>query len=131
MKKWSNWFLVITTTMLLLVGCGTSEQENTKDQSSTEEGTIHIIISDEEADEVYSEDEVTIEEGAILMDVMQENYDIEEEDGFIHGIDGISPEEGEQKSWIYAVNGEDALVGAAEYELSVDDEVVFDLQAWE
>ncbi len=117
--------------MLLLVGCGTDEQENTNDQSSTEEGTIHIVISDEEADEVYSEDEVTIEEGAILMDVMQENYDIEEEDGFIHGIDGISPEEGEQKSWIYAVNGEDALVGAAEYELSIDDEVVFDLQAWE
>ena len=131
MKKWSNWFMVITTTMLLLVGCGTDEQKNTNDQASTEEGTIHIIISDEEADEVYSEDEVTIEEGAILMDVMQENYDIEEEDGFIHGIDGISPEEGEQKSWIYAVNGEDALVGAAEYELSIDDEVVFDLQAWE
>src|SRR5690625_3523401 len=131
MKKWSNWFMVITTTMLLLVGCGTDEQKNTNDQASTEEGTIHIIISDEEADEVYSEDEVTIEEGAILMDVMQENYDIEEEDGFIHGIDGISPEEGEQKAWIYSVNGEDALVGAAEYELSIDDEVVFDLQSWE
>src|SRR5690625_310503 len=131
MKKWSQWIMVITATMLLLVGCGTSDLEETNDQASTDEGTISVVISEEEADKIYSEDEIAIEEGAILMDVMQENYDIEEEDEFIQGIEGISPDEGEQKAWIYSVNDEEALVGAAEYELSIDDEVVFDLQSWE
>lgn len=118
------------TTIALLTGCNQASELN--DQGTDiEEGTITVIISDEEAAEMYSEEEITIEDNAILMDVMKDNYDIEESDGFINSIEGIAPEEGEKKAWIYSVNGEDALVGAAEYELSINDDVVFDLQSWE
>lgn len=132
MKKITNLLMTIVVTLVLLAGCSSgSESNDTKKAQSAEEGTISVIISDEAAGEVYSDEEITIQEDAILMDVMQENYDIDENDGFINEIDGVSPEEGEKKAWIYSVNGEDALVGAAEYELSIDDEVAFDLQSWE
>lgn len=124
--------MMMLATITLLVGCSTASDDVKQDEEKvTTEGSITIIVSEEEADELYSEKEVTIEEDAILMDVMKENYDIEEDDGFITAIDGISPEEDEQKAWIYSVNDEEALVGAEEYELSIDDEVVFDLQSWE
>lgn len=127
----SKWILLMVTTITLLMACASNEEVEEQDTQASETGDITIIISEEEADEVYSEDEISIEEDAILMDVMKDNYDIEEEEGFIHSIDGIAAEEDEQKAWIYTVNGEEALVGAAEYELSIDDEVVFDLQSWE
>jgi len=132
MKKFIQGIMIVFASIVLLVGCSSSEEseiENGTDQS--DEGTVVIIVSEEEADEVYSEKEIAIDEDEILMDVMKENYDIDEEEGFINSIDGIAPEEGEEKAWIYSVNGEDAMVGAAEYELSFDDEVVFDLQSWE
>ncbi len=131
-KRSAKWFMMMLATITLLVGCSTASDDVEQGQEAdVTEGNITIIVSEEEADEVYSEEEVTIEEDAILMDVMKENYEIEEDDGFITAIDGISPEEDEQKAWIYSVNDEEALVGAAEYELSIDDEVVFDLQSWE
>lgn len=131
-KRSAKWFMMMLATITLLVGCSTASDDVEQGQEADfTEGNITIIVSEEEADEVYSEEEVTIEEDAILMDVMKENYEIEEDDGFITAIDGISPEEDEQKAWIYSVNDEEALVGAAEYELSIDDEVVFDLQSWE
>src|SRR5690625_1262559 len=132
MKKFIQGIMIVFASIVLLIGCSSSEEseiENGTDQS--DEGTVVIIVSEEEADEVYSEKEIAIDEDEILMDVMKENYDIDEEEGFINSIDGIAPEEGEEKAWIYSVNGEDAMVGAAEYELSFDDEVVFDLQSWE
>lgn len=131
-KRSAKWFMMMLATITLLVGCSTASDDVEQGQEAdVTEGNITIIVSEEEAAEVYSEEEVTIEEDAILMDVMKENYEIEEDDGFITAIDGISPEEDEQKAWIYSVNDEEALVGAAEYELSIDDEVVFDLQSWE
>lgn len=131
MKKITKWMFVMIMAISMLMACSTNEEVEPQDSTTNEMGDVTIIISEEEADEVYSEDEIPIEEDAILMDVMKENYDIEEEEGFIHSIDGVVAEEDDQKAWIYSVNGEEALVGAEEYELSIDDEVVFDLQGWE
>lgn len=131
MKKITKWMFVMIMAISMLMACSTNEEVEPQDSTTNETGDVTIIISEEEADEVYSEDEIPIEEDAILMDVMKENYDIEEEEGFIHSIDGVVAEEDDQKAWIYSVNGEEALVGAEEYELSIDDEVVFDLQGWE
>jgi len=133
LKNWSKWIIILVTSVILLIACSSTGSENVGEQESSSEqtGTITIVVSESEADEVFSEDEIEIADGDILMDVMKDNYDIDEDEGFINGIDGIFPEEDEEKSWIYSVNDEDALVGAHEYELSIDDEVVFDLQTWE
>lgn len=137
MKKWMLTLFTIFTTLLLVVGCSNEsttpaeEEETVVETTESQEEVIKVTISKDEGEEVLSEKEIEIEENAILMDIMKENYDIEEDDGFITSIDGVAPEEGEEKAWMYFVNDEMAMVGAAEYELEAGDNVVFDLQAWE
>ncbi|WP_010530848.1 DUF4430 domain-containing protein [Lentibacillus jeotgali] len=112
-------------------GTKTSTNENTDGELSEDE--IRMTISKDQGSEYIAEKEIEIEEGAVLMDVLQENFYVEtKENGqFITSIERVSAKEDEQKSWIFKVNGEMANVGAAEYELSPGDKVTFDLQAWE
>ncbi|SES81336.1 protein of unknown function [Oceanobacillus limi] len=139
MKRFFMQFFTLLLVVGIVTGCGsdTPKQEessnNTNQNSSNSaevEEAITIVISTDEGEEVISNESIAIEEGDILMDVMKENYDIEEEGGFIHSIDGIAPEEGEEKAWMYFVNDEMASVGADEYELTPGEEINFDLQAW-
>ncbi|MDY0396532.1 DUF4430 domain-containing protein [Virgibacillus halophilus] len=74
---------------------------------------------------------IAVKKGDILMDVLKENFKIEEDKGFIKSIDGIAPKKGDKKAWMYSVNGKMAKVGATDYKLKPGDEVVFDLQSWE
>lgn len=118
----------------LLFGCANNNGTDNSEGDNTEEASevpISITISEDEGDEVISEEDVDVEEGDILMDVMEDHYDIEEEDGFIHSIEGVAPEEEEERAWMYSVNDEMAEVGAAEYEVEADDDIVFDLQSYE
>ena len=142
MKKWMLSLFTIFSALVLVVGCSndtatptkekaTEETPETPETTEVQEEVITVTISKDEGEEVLSEKEIAIEENDILMDVMKENYDIEEDNGFITSIDGVAPEEGEEKAWMYFVNDEMAMVGAAEYELEAGDKIVFDLQAWE
>lgn len=111
----------------------TATEEQAEDQGNTEENedTVTITISKDDGEEVLDEKEVAIETDAVLMDVLKENFDVEDEDGFITSIDGVSPKKDEEKAWMFFVNDEIASVGAEDYELEPSDEVTFDLQAWE
>lgn len=133
MKKWLISFFTILATVFLLVGCSnnpTSEQQNDMEATQDNEAVI-ISISEDHESEIITEKVIEIGDGDILMDVMKEHFAIEEEGGFINSIDEVAPAEGEEKAWMFFVNGEMAMVGAAEYELSTGDYIVFDLQAWE
>lgn len=133
--------MITIASVLLLVGCGTDntsetqEVENSTNNEQTEsennEENVVIVISENKGETTITEKEVAIEEGAILLDVMKDNFEIEEKGGFINSIDGKAPAEDEEKSWMYFVNDEMGLMGVAEYELNPNDHVVFDLQAWE
>lgn len=118
----------------LLFGCAGNDEDVNSEENATEEvveESITITISEDEGEEVISEDDWDVEEGDILMDVLKDHYDIEEDDGFINSIEGVAPEEEEEKAWMYSINDEMAEVGAAEYEVEADDEIVFDLQSYE
>lgn len=143
-KKWSFWLVALIMVGSILSGCGSSEDTNeeptdnssqteeSEGSSEAEENEIVITISQNEGEEILEEKTVAIEDGAILMEVMEENFDLETEfDGeFIAKIDGVGPEDGEEVAWMYNVNGQTPSVGASEYELEAGDEVVFDLQPW-
>lgn len=147
MKKWLLYVSMVLALAFVLGACGASEEDTestegtnadteTTEQAETEESgeqaeqTVAITISENEGENILTEKEVPFEEGALLLDVMKENFEIEEQEGFISSIDGVAPEEGEEKSWMYFVNDEMPSVGAAEYELQPGDEITFDLQAW-
>lgn len=134
----NKWFMRLGTLLLvigLLVGCGSdansNQNQNNINSAEQAEDIVVITISKNKNEEMITEKEVAIEEGAILLDVMSENFDIEEDNGFITSIDGVEQDIEAELSWIYSVNDEMAMVGAAELELSVGDKVNFDLQPWE
>ncbi|PBB05489.1 MULTISPECIES: DUF4430 domain-containing protein [Salimicrobium] len=134
MEKLRNYAGVVALTLVLLTGCQaeseTSESQEEGSQSSQEiEATVELTKN--QGEEQVEEKDITVEEGTVLMDAMEENFEVEEKDGFINGIEGISAEEGEKKAWVYDVNGEEATVGAAEYEIEDGDEIHFDFQSWE
>lgn len=144
MNKWILRFISLAVLMIVLVGCATGENseegtgandtaEQTEQSQSSEqnEKTVAITISRDNGEEVITEEEIVIEEDAILMDVMEENFELEVDEGFINSINGVAPDANEEKFWAILVNEEKASVGAEELELTPGDNVTFDLQAWE
>src|SRR5690625_1434492 len=138
--------LTILLALILLVGGITGCRASNENQSSNNapevnnveennnevnEEVIHVTISKDEEAEVLTEKDIEVKEGDILMDVLKEHFDIEEEGGFITGIDGVSPKEDEQLFWALFINGDLADVGAADLELTPGDQVLLDLQGWE
>lgn len=148
-----NWILKLSTLILavgLLVGCSATENneqtgkvngnnnqevnnENNIDTSEEDrsEEIVTIIISKDFGEELIADQEITIKEGAILMDVLKENFSVEDDNGFVTSIDGEKQDPDKSKYWLYSVNGEDGMVGANEYELSAGDEVHFELNSME
>jgi len=142
LKRFLTLIFAVVLSTVVLTGCGSTNNDGTNNNgnnnnqsevnsSEVNEEVIQVIVSNDEEDEIFSEKEIEIKEGDILLDVLNENFDIDEDGGFINGVDGVVAEEDEQKFWAIIVNGEMAEVGAGEFELSPGDEVTLDLQSWE
>lgn len=139
MKKW----LLLMASALFLVGCGqveTPPAESVESMSSAAESvavveetlvsaTIKVMVDGEEIDD--GEQAVEVEEGTVLLDVMEEYYDIEETDGFISSINSHEQDADAGKWWLFDVNGEMGEVGAADLELQEGDLIEWKLEAFE
>lgn len=131
--------LFLTTSLLLstlmLVACTPETQQTPQETSQTmiqsvsseaqqEEATISLQVDGEEIENKA----VTFAKGETLYEVMQKNFDLVDQDGFITSINGQTQDEAAQKYWLYDVNGEMALVGAKELILEPGDHVEFKLE---
>lgn len=137
MKKW----LALLLASFTLASCSTTAQAPQSESASTgtvtqsaetpdtAAVTIQVSVEGEEVEGGNLSTEV--EPGTILMDVMKEEFEIEETDGFISSINGHAQDEKEGKYWLYNVNGEMAQVGANDYELQDGDLVEFNLAKME
>lgn len=145
MSKWYSVFLAMVMAVGVLAGCGAQEEEGTpsnqeeqveentsaNQEEQAEEVTVQIQITNSKTDKEIADDEWTVEEGTTLMEVMEENYEVEQTEGFINSIEGIAGNEEEKMAWMYTINGDDAMVGANEYEVEDGDEIAFNYQSWE
>ncbi|PAF40746.1 hypothetical protein CHH69_01455 [Terribacillus saccharophilus] len=111
----------------ILAGCGTAEQPQQNQQAEQQTEQQVTVTLSEDGEEISSK-EVSFEEGDNLLDVMKENFEIEEDGGFITAIDGHAQDANANKYWLFTVNEEMSPVGANEVELKDGDEVVFNLQ---
>ena len=137
MKK----LLLALSLSLVLFGCAPTEeaetssilQESTVAASSEAAETVSVTISLTDGGTVVagSEKTVEVEAGTSLFDVMKENYTIEEDGGFITAIDGLAQveesAETKAKDWLFDVNGEPSMVGAADVALQEGDVIVWNL----
>ena len=138
MKK----LLLALSLSLVLFGCAPTEeaetssvlQESTVAVSSEAAETVSVTISLTDGGTVVagSEKTVEVEVGTSLFDVMKENYTIEEDGGFITAIDGLAQveetAETKAKYWLFDVNGEPSMVGAADVAPQGGGEILWNLK---
>src|SRR5699024_8902306 len=146
LSKTKIYILFISALLIFLPACSSADNSPTKDATNqetseqTEKATF--VISKDKGEEVIKTKDVDIKKDDILLDVLEEHFDVEtdEEGSFITSIEGIKAKKetkrhrskkGEQKAWIYTVNDEMGTVGADQYKLQPDDKVEFDFQEWE
>ena len=136
-------FLLLSTG-LIITGCTTDtvdapeetdtpetaevEETDTTAEDSTEvTATIDILIDGEAVADLS--EEVTVEEGTYLLDVMYELYDIDaSEAGFISRIEDYEQDLDAERYWLSYMDGEMLPVGAAEYELEDGDSIEWRLE---
>lgn len=136
MSKLKLFFASLILIAGVLTGCNADSanqqaESNETTASENQEESVTILITKNKGEEIVTEKEIPIEDGAILYDVMKKNFEINDNAGYITAIEGIEAKESEQMAWMFFVNDEMASVGAKELELSPGDTVNFDLQSWE
>ncbi len=132
MRKWVLFAVILAS----LTGCQTKEVTKmpttstiTQTTEVKNEKTSQTLISIVVDDHSLSEKRVDFQTGMSVLDVLQNNYQIEEKDGFVTAIDGVTQDEKAGKYWLYYVNGKTASVGAAEYQLKDGDQIKWCLEA--
>lgn len=123
MKKWLLSVLSIVAG-LCLVACKPQVTVIQSDDSYT--ATLEVAFSE---DKVVKE-EVTFDADDTVMDILEDHFDVEEENGFVTSIDGVSQDNSKQLFWMYDINGELAPKGAEEMEVSDGDTISFYLQQY-
>lgn len=130
MKKWLLLFLASTT----LAACGTTQPNEVEESTSlsseqvdaeTITTTIVVAVDGEEIED--GNRTIEVEPGTVLLDLMKQEFDIEETDTFITSINGHEQDTEAGRYWLFNLNGEMAPVGAAELELEDGDVVDFNL----
>ncbi len=148
-KGYLRKLLLLMATGFVLVGCSTQAPEETEvdepetadvetdDSENTDEtavdaeagevtATIDLLIDGEVLADLSQE--ITVEEGTYLLDVMKESYDVVEDGGFVSAIEGHEQDLDAQRYWMYYTNGEMPSVGAADYEIQDGDEIEWRLE---
>ncbi|WP_208560951.1 DUF4430 domain-containing protein [Marinilactibacillus kalidii] len=123
---------------LILVGCGNQGNQSTVDKGAPAEseeqssGTATITFNID--DQLYSidEDELNQEvewtEEVTVLEVMQNQFDAVDNEGFITSIEGYEQLESKQAYWLFDINGESSTVGAGDYVLEDGDEILWNLE---
>ncbi|GBD65214.1 putative uncharacterized protein [Tetragenococcus halophilus subsp. halophilus] len=114
---------------LFIVGCS-SEQDaadtsEATSQTSQAQEEITATVEIEDEDQTVDEKEIETTTDETLMEVMQDNFDIEEDSGMITTIEDIEQDEDENMYWTYTINDEMVNTGAEETTLEDNDQVVF------
>ncbi|HLR42270.1 MAG TPA: hypothetical protein VK067_03390, partial [Pseudogracilibacillus sp.] len=100
MNKLKTRYLIIVTMLLLLVGCSnTTDDLNDNNTNLGEEITISIALTKDHAAEAIEEKSITTNKNNNLLEIMLENFEIEEDNGFIQSINGLATDLDEETGW--------------------------------
>lgn len=128
---------LIALTTLSLAACGdiaTQEAASSEKSSAVEsqqKETFAVVVSlEQDGKEVEgATKEVKVEEETTVLELLKEQYEVVEKDGFIVSVEGMEQDEDAGKYWMYEVNKEEPTVGAAEYIVNDGDQVKWFLNA--
>jgi Domain of unknown function (DUF4430) len=106
----------------LLAGCG---------EEAAGEGSAELWITRDRGSEVVLS--TTVSAGISALEALRRKTDVETRYGgrFVQAIDGIEGDIAGQHDWFYFVNGYEADISAADYELHDGDVLWWDHRSWE
>ena len=106
----------------LLAGCG---------EEAAGEGSAQLWITRDRGSEVVLS--TTVPAGISALEALRRKADVETRYGgrFVQAIDGIEGDIGRRRDWFYFVNGYEADLSAADYELHDGDVLWWDHRSWE
>lgn len=136
MKKIIVTLGVLAAFTLTLAGCQNKKATAPTNASTTAvsssapavKQTATLIIA--KADDDAQTKTVTLTDGQSVMEVLKENFTVEEKDGFITAIDGLAQDTTKNLYWMYDVNGTQAAKGAADTIVKPGDEIKFTYEAY-
>ncbi len=114
--------LLLFLSLLLLGSCSEGRGNSSKAPSLSKENTARIIVKEEGN---VIDKKVTFKEGDTVMDILKDNYDIQESGGFITTIDGIQQDKKSGKYWMFDVNGKLAPKVANQIKVKDGDKIEF------
>ena len=112
----------------LAAGCGLGEGDERSG------GATLRVTRDFGRVQLASADTQSLQEGGTVMRFLRSEFEVETRfgGGFVQAIDGLAGEgAGGRRDWFFFVNGIEADVGAAEYELASGDRIQWDLRRWD
>jgi hypothetical protein len=119
---------------LVVAGCGLAGAACGFGEGEEREGGAALRVTrDYGRTELGAARVARVREDETVMRLLRSEFDVDTSFGgrFVRGIEGVeSAGAGGQVDWFYFVNGVEAGVGAAEYELSPGDRVQWDFRDW-
>ena len=129
MKKLLGVLLLSGT--LAIAGCTPSvdvedvNETAIEQQAEISQGTV--IMLDTEGNDLFNK-EVSFDDGALLSDIMENNFDVVNEGGFITSIDGHEQSTEDNIFLVYEINEEMVMTGIEETEIFDGDSIVWKLE---
>lgn len=116
---------------LAITGCTPSvdvedvNETATEQQAEISQGTITML--DTEGNDLFNK-EVSFVDGELLSDIMENNFDVVSEGGFITSIDGHEQSTEDNIFLVYEINEEMVMTGIEETEIFDGDSIVWKLE---
>ncbi|HEQ4629606.1 TPA: DUF4430 domain-containing protein [Streptococcus pyogenes] len=120
-KRFKTGFLALVAMLLVACSQGTKQIQTTP---SVPKADHHVLL-------VVKEDTNTIDEkvsfgkGDTVLEILKDNYEVKEKDGFITAIDGIEQDTKANKYWLFKVNGKMADKGVDQITVKDGDSIEF------
>ena len=118
--------LALAFSLVTLGACGKNESakptSSTNNHQSKGQGQVTLILKTEKESKKKS---VEFKKGDTVLDVLKEIYPVQENDGFITEIDGISQDKEKGIYWMFDVNGKIGEKAANQLKVQDGDEIKF------
>ncbi|HEP1345746.1 Surface-layer 125 kDa protein [Streptococcus pyogenes] len=120
-KRFKTGFLALVAMLLVACSQGTKQIQTTPSVPKAYHH-VHLVVKE---DTNTIDEKVSFGKGDTVLEILKDNYEVKEKDGFITAIDGIEQDTKANKYWLFKVNGKMADKGADQITVKDGDSIEF------
>ncbi|HGI5886760.1 TPA: DUF4430 domain-containing protein [Streptococcus pyogenes] len=119
-KRFKTGFLALVA--MLLVACSQGTKQTQPPSVPKADHHVRLVVKE---DTNTIDEKVSFGKGDTVLEILKDNYEVKEKDGFITAIDGIEQDTKANKYWLFKVNGKMADKGADQITVKDGDSIEF------